>query len=79
MSKTNDELLNSDINTELSGSTVIAVFIHRNRLYSFNIGDSRAILARHCGGEWKTIPLSDDQKPSREDEKKRIIKFGGRI
>lgn len=41
---TNDELLNSDINTDLSGSTVIAVFIHKEIIYSFNVGDSRAIL-----------------------------------
>lgn len=25
------------------------------------------------------VPLSDDQKPSREDEKQRILKFGGRV
>lgn len=79
LSKTNDELLNSDINTELSGSTVIAVFIHKDSIYSFNIGDSRAILGRHIGGEWQLVPLSDDQKPSREDEKQRILKFGGRV
>ena len=29
--------------------------------------------------EWKVVPLSDDQKPDRPDEKERILKFGGRV
>ena len=28
--------------------------------------------------EWRVVPLSDDQKPERPDEKERIIKAGGR-
>jgi serine/threonine protein phosphatase PrpC len=46
LSKTNKSLLDSDINTELSGSTVVAVFIYRERIICYNIGDSRAILVR---------------------------------
>ena len=31
------------------------------------------------GYEWKAIPLSNDQKPDRKDEKERIIANGGRV
>ena len=62
-------LLESKINTELSGSTVIAVFIHKNEIYSFNVGDSRAIMARQSDSSWQIVELSSDQKPSRADEK----------
>ena len=79
MRKTNEALLASDINTELSGSTLIAVFLYRDIIYSFNVGDSRAILVKQTDIAWRVVELSDDQKPSREDEKERIIKAGGRI
>ena len=55
------------------------MFIYKETIYSFNVGDSRAILAEQEGEQWKSIPLSSDQKPEREDEKKRILEFGGRI
>lgn len=44
LSTTNQQLLDSDINTELAGSTLIAVFVYNERLLAFNVGDSRAIL-----------------------------------
>ena len=40
------------------------------------MGDSRAILIQTNG---KSIPLSTDQKPNREDEKKRIQSLGGSV
>ena len=77
--KTNQELLESEINTELSGSTVVAVFLHDGKAYCFNVGDSRAIMINFEYGAWKAEALSKDQKPCREDEAKRIIAAGGRI
>lgn len=44
--KTNQSLLDCDINTELSGSTVVAIFIYEQKIISFNVGDSRAILVK---------------------------------
>ena len=44
LAKTNQQVLDSDINTELAGSTVVATFIFKTYLLTFNIGDSRAIL-----------------------------------
>ena len=61
--KTNQQLLESEINTELSGSTVVAIFIHGDRIYSFNVGDSRAIFINYEDGAWKSTPLSNDHKP----------------
>lgn len=39
-------LLESEINTELSGSTVVCIFLYDNKILSFNVGDSRAILIK---------------------------------
>ena len=45
--------------------------------YSANLGDSRAIMS--CN-EGKVIQLmSMDHKPENEEEKKRIIKSGGKV
>lgn len=64
----------------MSGSTAIAVFIQNETVYAFNVGDSRAILvSQKSPKEWGLKALSNDQKPSREDEKQRILKFGGRV
>jgi hypothetical protein len=108
LQQTNKELLEGDINTELSGSTVIAIAIYNGKVISFNVGDSRAIMIRQVATEkadpkeaesensehsfidfkfnhrlarheWKSLPLSSDQKPDRPDERERILNFGGRI
>jgi serine/threonine protein phosphatase PrpC len=34
----------ADFNTDLSGSTVVAVFVYGEKIFCFNVGDSRAIL-----------------------------------
>jgi serine/threonine protein phosphatase PrpC len=46
-----------------------------------NIGDSRVILGRADPrtGKLKAVPVTDDHKPEREDEKKRILARGGRV
>jgi len=44
-------------------------------LYVANTGDSRCILVR--GG--RALPLSEDQKPNRKDERSRIEAKGGRV
>jgi serine/threonine protein phosphatase PrpC len=109
--KTNQSLLDCDINTELSGSTVVAIFIYEQKIISFNVGDSRAIIVKqlhkdeqssensyskhmtekskdYSNGfhsnrprhyDWKVVPLSNDQKPERPDERERILQAGGRV
>ena len=69
----------SSIDTDFSGSTGVMATIRGKDLVVANIGDSRIILGRQEGGKLKAVPVSDDHKPDREDEKKRIIAHGGRV
>lgn len=51
-----------------------------NTLHVANIGDSRAVMARRNDqGQIEAIPMSHDQKPEVEEEKKRILEAGGRV
>ncbi|CAD8147048.1 unnamed protein product [Paramecium pentaurelia] len=75
---TNSEILQSQFDTALSGSTTVLAMIQQNQLWTANVGDSRAILCRNCNG-WKSMPLTRDHKPSDESEKQRILQAGGRI
>lgn len=50
---TNNELLASEINTDLSGSTVVAVFVYGRKLFCFNVGDSRAVLLSSVANHWR--------------------------
>ena len=47
--------------------------------YIANLGDSRAVLFRQTAKEKLAIELSYDHKPTRPDEKERIIRSGGKI
>uniref|UniRef100_A0A0D3GHC5 protein-serine/threonine phosphatase n=1 Tax=Oryza barthii TaxID=65489 RepID=A0A0D3GHC5_9ORYZ len=55
------------------GSTAVAAILIGNRLYVANVGDSRAV-ALKAG---KAVPLSEDHKPNKKDERKRIEDAGG--
>ncbi|EGR29432.1 protein phosphatase 2c, putative [Ichthyophthirius multifiliis] len=84
LKQVSQELLDSKMDTYLSGSTSVTILIHNNTLYCTNIGDSRAIIGRlvNKGGgknEWKSIQLSEDHKPNLAREKKRILEHGGRV
>lgn len=57
------------------GSTAVVAVIGPCQIIVGNCGDSRAVLSR--GG--KSVPLSRDHKPDREDEMNRIVAAGGRI
>jgi serine/threonine protein phosphatase PrpC len=75
-------LADASIDTEFSGSTAIFGLLRKKVLTVANIGDSRVILGRRnpSGGKgWKAVPVSDDHKPDREDEQKRIEARGGRV
>jgi protein phosphatase 1L len=65
-----------------SGSTALVAMLHGNpklgtalRLVVAHVGDSRAVLCR--GGE--AICLTEDHKPDRIDEKKRVERAGGLV
>ncbi|KAL3499228.1 hypothetical protein ACH5RR_038321 [Cinchona calisaya] len=57
------------------GSTAVVVMVGSEELVVANCGDSRAVLCR--GGV--AMPLSNDHKPDRPDEKERVEAAGGRI
>lgn len=64
-----------------SGTTAVAAYQHRDRLLVANVGDSRAVLGR-CDTARKgmrAVELTSDQKPSRADEKQRILAAGGKV
>uniref|UniRef100_A0ACD5WZ04 Uncharacterized protein n=1 Tax=Avena sativa TaxID=4498 RepID=A0ACD5WZ04_AVESA len=57
------------------GSTAVVALLVRDRLVVANCGDSRAVLCRGA----HAVPLSEDQKPDRPDERARIEAVGGRV
>lgn len=63
----------------MSGSCAICVLKIEDKLYSINLGDSRAVLGQLKDGKKRAIEMSIDHKPSRDDEMKRIIDKGGEV
>jgi protein phosphatase 1L len=58
------------------GTTACAVTITGGKVTCCNSGDSRAIIVKRDGS---AIALSEDHKPDRDDETKRISDLGGRV
>ena len=56
-----------------SGSTAVVALIQNNQLYNAHVGDSRAVLSQNG----RAVPLTNDHKPDRPDEKDRIEDAGG--
>lgn len=74
--KTDMDFLDSESNTYRDdGSTASTAVFVGNQLYVANVGDSRAVISK----EGTAIPLSDDHKPNRIDERKRIENSGGAV
>jgi serine/threonine protein phosphatase PrpC len=64
---------------ELSGTCAICILIIEAKLYSINLGDSRAVLGSKKAGKKIALEMSIDHKPTRDDECKRIEKAGGEV
>jgi serine/threonine protein phosphatase PrpC len=73
------KLKSSGIDYSNSGTCCISVFLQKNNCYIANLGDSRAVLCRITPKEKLAIELSHDHKPTRPDEKERILKSGGKV
>jgi len=78
--ETADQLRKSGVEAHESGSTAVTVLKKGKELYVANVGDSRCIVAKEItAGRLQAIPLSDDHKPDRNDEKARIQRHGGKV
>ncbi len=62
-------------NNVTAGSTACIAVIHENHLIVANVGDSRCIVAQ----QGHTLVMSEDHKPTRVDERKRIESAGGKV
>jgi len=72
--QTDADFLDSERDTfRDDGSTASTAILVGNHLYVANVGDSRAVISK----AGKAIPLSEDHKPNRSDERKRIENAGG--
>lgn len=67
------------IDSSFSGSTCVSLLFTPTRVCCINVGDSRCIIGKFNGYEWKSKVLSRDHKPSEPDEMNRILKSGGRV
>ena len=73
------QLRDSSIASSVSGSTGVAVLMHGSKLWSANVGDSRAVVGRRKGGALAARDLTIDQKPDAPAERKRIEAAGGYV
>ncbi|PON96861.1 Protein phosphatase [Trema orientale] len=72
--QTDTDFLDSERDTfRDDGSTASTAVLVGNHLYVANVGDSRTIISK----DGLAIPLSEDHKPNRSDERKRIESAGG--
>ena len=78
--KINNEIYsNKNIESDMSGTTAVSLFITSEKMICANLGDSRASLFKYEDGLYYCKNLSRDHKPSEPDENKRIILNNGRI
>ena len=80
--KINSEIYcDSDINSNMSGTTVVALIITPDKLISINLGDSRLSLFKYDEKNKKYFykNLSREHKPFELDESERILSQGGRL
>lgn len=62
------------ISTE-TGSTAVVMLKNGNKVWLANVGDSRAVMNEG----FAAIPLTIDHKPTRPDERQRIVSLGGKV
>lgn len=72
-------LISGKIDSSFSGTTAVCTYVQGNKIYCANAGDSRCVLGSVEDGAWVARDLSIDHKPSRPDERQRIIESGGRV
>ncbi|KAI4378924.1 hypothetical protein MLD38_016341 [Melastoma candidum] len=56
------------------GSCVLAVLLHGNDLYTLNLGDSRAVLAKYDGKDLKAVELTENHNVDNQVERNRLLR-----
>jgi serine/threonine protein phosphatase PrpC len=75
-----NDLNSSEIDVRCSGATCVLACIQGGKVTVYNCGDSRAVLGRrNTAGAITAIQLSNDHKPDKPEERKRIISCGGHL
>ena len=78
--KINQEIYsNSNMESDMAGTTVVSVILTPEKMMCVNLGDSRAAIFKYENGLYYCKNLSRDHKPNEPDENKRIINNNGRI
>jgi len=68
-----------ELDYQLSGTCAIMVRVKDDMIYTGNLGDSRAVIARCSKDETCGLEVSIDHKPIRQGEIERMIASGGKI
>jgi len=75
-----DTTLADHVDAQVSGTTAVTCFMRKNYMWLANAGDSRAIIVRNNKkGGFKSVDLTEDQKPDTPAEMKRILAMGGHV
>lgn len=64
---------------QLSGTCAVSILLKDNTVYTANLGDSRAVIGSCSKDETCALEISIDHKPTRPEEKDRIMASGGKI
>ena len=74
-----DMLADASIDSQYSGTTVLAVMVTEDQVISAWLGDSRAVMGRWQDKGVDVVELSKDHKPDIPAERRRIKKAGGSV
>lgn len=75
-----NDLTASDFDVRCSGATCVMAYFQNGKVTVFNCGDSRAVLGRRAqNGAITAMQMSNDHKPDKPEERKRILSCGGHL
>lgn len=73
------DVTHNEIDCTLSGTTGTIILHRDNKCYVAHVGDSRSVLSTRRQNKAKAVNLTDDHKPTVEQERKRIEACGGEV
>lgn len=62
-----------------SGTTAAVVFIDGTSIWTFNVGDSRAVIAQRVDGQYRALPVSRDHSADDPEERDRVESLGAQV